>query len=125
MVLRDFQRILRHGPGLQAIHLAIGSTQSQEFLMGSTLDDAPLVQYVDTVGVLDGRKAVSYGNGCPPLSHLRQRSLNHTFCFRVNIGCRFIQNQNFRLTGDCSSKSKKLTLTSREARNPRSETGES
>ena len=59
---------------------------------------------------------MSDGNGCSPLSHLSQRILNQAFCFRVNIGCRFIQNQDFRLTGDCSSKGKKLALSSRKAR---------
>ena len=29
LVLRDFQRLLRHGTRLQAIHLVIGSSQSQ------------------------------------------------------------------------------------------------
>ena len=38
--------------------------------MGSTLDDTPLVQDVDAVGVLDGRKAMSNSNGRPTLSHL-------------------------------------------------------
>ena len=103
LTLNENQRVLRHSTRLQTIHLVVGSTQSQEFLMGSTLDNAPLVQNIDTIGVLDGRKAVGNGNGCSSLSHLRQRSLNQTFCFRVNIGCRFIQNQDFRLTGDCSS----------------------
>ena len=69
-MLNENQRILGHGTRLQAIHLMIGSTQNQEFLMGSTLDDTPLVQDVDAVGVLDGRKAMSNGNGRPPLSHL-------------------------------------------------------
>ena len=62
--------LLGHGPCLQAIHLMIGSSQGQEFLMGSTLDDTPLVQDVDAVGVLDGRKAMSNSNGRPTLSHL-------------------------------------------------------
>ncbi|CXG47633.1 Uncharacterised protein [Streptococcus pneumoniae] len=84
--------------------------------MGSTLDNASLIQDIDAVGVLNSRKAVSDSNSCSALSHLRQRSLNQAFCFRVNIGCRFIQNQDFRLAGDCSSKGKKLALPSREAR---------
>ena len=108
--------LLGHGPSLQAIHLVIDSSQGQEFLMGSTLDDAPLVQDINAVGVLNGRKAMSDGNGRPPLPHFSQRILNQAFCFRVNIGCRFIQNQDFRLTGDCSSKGKKLALSSRKAR---------
>ena len=72
LMLNENQRVLGHGPCLQAIHLVIGSSQGQEFLMGSTLDNAPLVQNIDTVGVLDGRKAVSNGNGCSSLSHLSQ-----------------------------------------------------
>ena len=43
LMLNENQRVLGHGPGLQTIHLVIGSSQSQEFLMGSALDDAPLV----------------------------------------------------------------------------------
>ena len=70
LMLNENQRVLGHGPCLQAIHPVVGSTQRQEFLMGSTLNNAPLVQNVDTVGVLDGRKAVGDGNGCPSLSHL-------------------------------------------------------
>ena len=70
LTLNENQRVLGHGPCLQTIHLVIGSSQSQKFLMGSALDDAPLVQNVYTVGILDGRKAVGNGNGCPPLSHL-------------------------------------------------------
>ena len=104
LILNENQRVLGHGPRLQTIHLVIGSSQVQEFLMSSTLDNAPLIQNIDTVGILDCRKAMGDGNGCPPLPHLRQRSLNHAFCFRVNIGGRFIQNQDFRLTSDGSSK---------------------
>ena len=63
LILNENQRVLRHSTRLQTIHLVIGSSQSQEFLVGSTLDNAPLVQYVDTVGVLDSRKAVGNGNG--------------------------------------------------------------
>ena len=70
LMLNENQRVLGHGTRLQTIHLVIGSSQSQEFLVGSTLNNAPLVQYVDTVGVLDGRKTVGDGNGCPSLSHL-------------------------------------------------------
>ena len=62
--------------------------------MGSTLNDASLVQNINAVGVLDGRKAVGDGNGRPSFSHFSQRILNQTFCLRVNIGCRFIQNQD-------------------------------
>ena len=53
LILNENQGVLRHGPSLQAIHLVIGSSQGQEFLMGSTLDDASLVQNVDTVGILN------------------------------------------------------------------------
>ena len=75
-MLNENQRVLGHGPCLQTIHLVIGSSQSQEFLMCSALDNAPLVQNIDAVGVLNSRKAVSDSNGCSSLSHLRQRSLN-------------------------------------------------
>ena len=54
LILNENQGVLRHGPSLQAIHLMIGSSQGQEFLMGSTLDDAPLVQDINAVGILDG-----------------------------------------------------------------------
>ena len=70
LMLNENQRVLGHDPGLQAIHLVIGSSQSQEFLVGSTLNNAPLIQNIDTVGVLDCRKTVSDGNSCPSLSHL-------------------------------------------------------
>ena len=69
-MLNENQRVLGHGPCLQAIHPVVGSTQRQEFLMRSTLNNSPLVQNIDAVGVLDGRKAMSDGNGCPSLSHL-------------------------------------------------------
>ena len=69
-MLNENQRVLGHGPRLQTIHLVIGSSQGQKFLMGSALDNAPLVQNIDTVGVLDGRKTMGDSNGCPSLSHL-------------------------------------------------------
>ena len=72
LMLNENQRVLGHGPCLQAIHPVVGSTQRQEFLMRSTLNNSPLVQNIDAVGVLDGRKAMSDGNGCPSLSHLSQ-----------------------------------------------------
>ena len=53
LILNENQRVLGHGSCLQTIHLVISSSQSQEFLMSSTLDDAPLVQDVDTISILN------------------------------------------------------------------------
>src|SRR5690606_39457892 len=65
-------------PELDVIDALVVAAESQELLVGSPLDDAPLVQHDDLVGVLHGRDPVGDDEGGPPLHQLLQRDRKST-----------------------------------------------
>ena len=81
--------------------------------MIARFDDFSFIENIDAIGILDGRKAMGNGNGCPPLAHLLQRVLDHLFRLLVDISSGLIQNEDLRLGSNGPGKSQKLTLTGR------------
>ena len=84
------------------VQVGIETVVAQQLLMGTLLHQASLLQHVDIIGHLHGRKAVADQHGAPSTHQLAK--LVKQFGFRLWVECaaRFIEHDNAGLAKKCA-----------------------
>src|SRR6202011_3520734 len=78
-------------PGVEVVVAASGGIK---LLMSAPLDDLPLFDDQDLISTADGGKPMGDHKRSPPLHEICKAVLDHLLRFRVEAGCRFIQNED-------------------------------
>ena len=81
--------------------------------MRADFTDATVVQHNDSVGILNGGKAMRDDDGRASGHQFLERVSNQHFRFRVDAGGRFIEHQYLGVVGQCSRKGQQLFLPHR------------
>ena len=74
----------------------------QQIGVPALLDDLPLVQDHDAVGVPDGREAVGDDYGRAPPEKLVERPLDQHLRVGVDVGRRLVEQQHPRVRDQCA-----------------------
>src|SRR6266481_9986551 len=98
---------------LQRVETVIRATPLEEFTVRSALDDLPLVEYENQVGVHDGRETVSDDEHRSSGEQTIDGLLNETLRFSIERGRRFIEDEQRRIDEKRASNRQSLTLTAR------------
>lgn len=82
--------------------------------MRSTLDNPPLIQNINRIGIADRTQPVCDGDGSAAFGRPVQRLLDEGFGLRVYSRCSLIQNQNGWVPYEGAGKSQALLLAAAE-----------
>jgi len=63
--------------------------------MGAYLSNPSFMENNDSICMLDGGKAMSDDDRCPPFEQLYQALLNQPFRFRIDMRSGLVENQDF------------------------------
>ena len=87
---------------------------AEEFFVGTPLDDLPVVEYADKVGVFDGGEAVGDDDGGAVAHEVVERFLDEFFGLGVEGGGGFVENHDGRILEDGTCDAEALALPAAE-----------
>ena len=76
------------------VQAGIDAVVGDQFVMGSTFDDFPVIEYDDQISVADGAEAMRDDKCCPAVEKNLQSILQTQFCGAVDAAGGLVQNQN-------------------------------
>src|SRR5262252_723662 len=99
---------------LFGVKIEVSSMQSIEFVVCTTLDDAALFNHQDLIRTANCRQAMRDYERGPALHELREALLDHSLGLGIQDGCRFIENQDARLSQERPRDRDALALPARQ-----------
>ena len=98
---------------LQNPHLGVSAGAREKLVMRATLDDAPMIEHQDLVGIHDRRKPVRDHERRVTTGDAIELGLDGALRFRVEGRGRFVENENARILQDRARDCDPLFLAAR------------
>ena len=86
----------------------------QKLVVGALFHNATSIHHNDLIGVSHGAESMRNHQCGPIRRNAHQGTLNRCFCFIVNSGCCFIEDQNGYIFQNGSSQGNSLALSTRQ-----------
>src|SRR5690606_3596556 len=96
---------------MKRVEPAVDSILRDELVVCARFGEAPSMEYEDAIGISDGRKAVRDDDGGAPLRRVMHRALQLGLGLAIDIGRRFVENQEGAIVIDGAGKGEELPLT--------------
>ena len=109
-----FISFLRTFCGVACIELIISALLFNELVMGAALNDTPLFQYHDAIGITHGRQSMGNYKCGAAFHQCIHTALYQTFGTGIDGGCGFVQNQYRRVGHGYASNGQQLSLPLRK-----------
>jgi len=98
------------------IQIVISSFGGDQLVVGTLLDDAPVLEDDDSPGTSDRGETVGDHDGCAPCEEAAQTFLDASLCVEVDVGSGLVENQHTRVGDQGAREGDQLALAGLELR---------